>query len=523
MGDHLCQIIQCPTAIPENKKHKMIKVRKHNIKNIEKFKNLINNYNWKTVYDKNMSAQESYTNFHNGLQSCYNLAFPETFVKQNVTCIQINWETTALKKLKNQLDACYTILEVTKNTECFTMYKELKRKYLAEADKAKKIANGNLIDSSDNIIAAAWRLVRLETGKVKKKIDNECSLTADQFNNTFIENGLFAGVESLMDPTDPVKKEFSVVADFETTTEEEISNIIQSLKNKKTRDIYGMSTSLLKEIKLCIIAHLNYLINRCFKEGVFPKELKKAKVIPVFKKGDKGNANNYRPISILPVLSKVFETIVKDRLLDYLSINKMLSNFQHGYLVGKSTITAITQVMNDILEAFDNREYAQIAFCDLSRAFDSVNHKTLISKVGCYGIQGKEARILQSFLRDRSQQVYWYGKNSSGRDIMQGVPQGSVLGPILFVLYVNDLPRCTISKSICLYVDDTSFINTSMDVNKLFRTTQRVLEEAKEWFNANQLTMNRDKTQILTFYTRQNEIVQNHTAKFLGIIVSKME
>jgi len=520
MGDHLCQIVHFEVK-PEKKLQEMIKIRKHTTDNIETFKQLLSCHDWSAIYNEEVDAMESYRIFHDSLQDCYNKAFPQIIVKKGKSMEEIKWVTPEIQKVKNKLDACYTIMEVTKNTQYLDDYKKLKQSFQNELNRAKKEAYGNFIKNSDNVISASWKVVKIETGKIKQNGNFNSDLSADEFNNFFIKAGQLSGRKSETNPIELLQPRSIDAANFRLTNEKEVLNAIQNLKTKKTRDVFDMSTALFKEIKCILVKHLVHLINKCLLNGSFPDELKMAKITPLFKKGDCNTSNNYRPISILPTISKIFETIIKSRLLEHLMNNKILSDKQHGYLQKRSTITAISQVISKILEGFDKQEYIQMACCDLSKAFDSINHLLLKKKLEHYGVQGKESDLLTSYLKNRKQMVEWNGEKSAWRLIEQGVPQGSVLGPILFVLYINDLPESTSSQSVCLFADDTSFINCGKDYEMLTETTHYVLEEAKKWFDANELQMNKEKTNILTFFTKQNNFIQNKMIKFLGVTISE--
>ena len=241
---------------------------------------------------------------------------------------------------------------------------------------------------------------------------------------------------------------------------------------------------------------------------------------PLHKKGSINDCSKYRPISILPTLSKILEIFVKDKLVDYFTENKLLTEYQQGYVKNKSTTTALLSLLQQIIIGFDERKLTQIAFCDLSKAFDSVDHNILIRKMEKYGIRNGALTLLISYLENRKQQVHFNEMISECKELTKGVPQGSILGPLLFIIYINDLPINIPAEAMCLYADDTSFVSRSSDLEDLKHKTNIILEAAEKWFTSNKLQLNVDKTKILTFHTK-NLVNICDNVKFLGVTFSE--
>lgn len=231
--------------------------------------------------------------------------------------------------------------------------------------------------------------------------------------------------------------------------------IVHNLKNSHSPDTYGFSSHLLKTIIGYIAEPLAFLINQCLNSGVFPDELKKARTVPVFKKGNPDSPENFRPISILPVLSKVFEVVIKHQLVDFLEGENILSPAQHGFRKSRSTVSAVASLIEEVLGAYEERESVALVMCDLSKAFDVISHDILLAKLWKYGVRGSALKTFESYLRGRSQVVSVGGACSAERSVNHGVSQGSILVPVLFLVAVNDIDSF-LNNSTVLLADDTT-------------------------------------------------------------------
>ena len=206
---------------------------------------------------------------------------------------------------------------------------------------------------------------------------------------------------------------------------------------------------------------LSELINKSFLTGSFPDRLKIAKVCPVFKNGDKRLFSNYRPISILPSFSKIYEKVVSRSLVSFLEAGNILVENQYGFRQGRSTYMAIIEMLDKISAAIDNGEYPIAIFINLSKPFDTINHSILLDKLEYYGIRGFALKWFESYLHSRQQHVFLDGASSGTSHINCGVPQGSILGPLLFILYINDIAKCSEILRLILFADDTNIFYSS--------------------------------------------------------------
>ncbi len=267
--------------------------------------------------------------------------------------------------------------------------------------------------------------------------------------------------------------------------------------------------------------------------GIVPQNLKVARVIPIFKTGDSKEFSNYRPISILPCISKILERLVFSRLLNHLDANNILYKHQYGFRKRHSTEHALIQLVNYISSALDNKKFALGVFLDLSKAFDTVSHNILIAKLSRYGVEDVALRWFRSYLANREQYVYLEGYTSMKSQIMIGVPQGSILGPLLFLIYINDMAMTCTKLLPVLFADDTNLVASHQDFNILIKTVNEELSYIVEWFQWNKLTLNIKKCNFMIFCNTnkhypielskifindtQIELVQ-HT-RFLGVII----
>ena len=213
-----------------------------------------------------------------------------------------------------------------------------------------------------------------------------------------------------------------------------------NLEVKKNRDHFDLDTTTLKVVAPAVSEILSIIINKCILAGVFPDKMKIAKIVPVFKKGDRGDVTNYRPISILPAFSKIFESIITSRLVNFFENQKYISNSQYGFRAGRGTEDAMSSMMTMITDALERGEKCNALFLDLSKAFDSVCHKNFLTKMEHYGIRGTPLRLIGDYLNNRLQYVTYKNESSSMQKITKGVAQGSLTGALFFVIYTNDLP-----------------------------------------------------------------------------------
>jgi hypothetical protein len=243
---------------------------------------------------------------------------------------------------------------------------------------------------------------------------------------------------------------------------------------------------------------LQHIFSLSLSTGIVPTQLKIAKVIPVFKSGDRTAMDNYCPISLLNTFSKILERVVHNRLSAFLNFYNLLSNSQYGFRKEHSTIHPLTKFLNFITRAFNDKEHCVAIFCDLRKAFDTVDHEILLTKLYNIGVQGQELKWFKNYLAGRNQFVVINGKSSSLREILLGVPQGSILGPLLFLIYINDLASIS-DLFASLFADDTKLLAKHSDPVLLNDFVNAEFKKICTYFRAHRLSLHTSKTKFMIF------------------------
>ena len=276
----------------------------------------------------------------------------------------------------------------------------------------------------------------------------------------------------------------------------------------------GLSSCLLKQVSNVILTPIKHVFTQSLLTGIVPSKLKIAKVIPIYKSGDCLNPSNYRPISLLSIFSKILEKIVYNRLYKYLDSNSLLSPNQFGFRTNHSTSHPMTLLLNKVSKSLNSKKHSILIFCDLQKAFDTCNHSILLSKLSKLGVNGNSLLWFKNYLSNRLQFVSINGFESSLLSILTGVPQGSILGPLLFLIYINDLPLYSnlISN---LFADDTALLYSSDSLDDLFTTANLEFQKLCTYFRHNKLSLHPAKTKFLLI-SPSNIYLQPHHKLFIN-------
>ena len=325
--------------------------------------------------------------------------------------------------------------------------------------------------------------------------------------------------------------EINVNSMFLTATyETEVMGIVRAFKRKRSTDNNGFDMALIKDTIEGVVKPLTYIFNLSLRTGIFPNEMKTARVIPLYKSGGKDLVTNYRPVSLLPQFSNILEKLFVTRLDSFIEKHNILSDNQYGFRTNQSTGLALMKLMDEITTATDNKLHTIGIFIDLKKAFDTIDHGLLMQKMCKYGVRGVAHSWLCSYLSNRWQYVSCDKTDSVLLKVKCGVPQGSVLGPKLFILYLNELCKVSNYMNCILFADDTNFFCSGDQLTDIITTVENEMKLVKKWFDVNKLSLNISKTKFMIFGNRKTdtvvklriedtEIERVFETKFLGVIM----
>ena len=300
-------------------------------------------------------------------------------------------------------------------------------------------------------------------------------------------------------------KKLSLSENFklDATTEGYLFNILKNVEVTKAAGIDQISGKFLKDGARILAKPISELCNLSMTLGSFPDACKIAKVKPLFKKGSKTDPSNYRPISLLPLLSKVFERVVFNQTEEFLSLNKVLYDYQSGFRKNHSTDTCLSFLNDKILKGFDDGLLTGMILINLQKAFDTINHDILLKKLSIIGFSDHTVKWFQSYLSNRKFTVNLENSFSEVSNISCGVPQGSIVGPLLFLIYVNDMPMA-VKCNLFLYADDTCLVFQSKNVKDIEKQLNEDFAQICDWFVDNKLSIHfgEDKTKSILFASK---------------------
>ena len=344
--------------------------------------------------------------------------------------------------------------------------------------------------------------------KIGDTIISDNLMIAEAFNDFFVSIGPKLSAEIVHDAQDLSENPSTSPVTLFTLSEISEYEVFLLLSNLKTSKSTGMDSIPARVLKISaeiISPSLTWIFNLCIKTGVYIDDWKKAWVVPIFKSEDRKKCENYRPISISPIISKIFERSVFNQLYEFLNANNLLSKHQFGFRPKYSTLAALIQMCDAWYENMDNGELNGVVFIDIRKAFDSINHNILLRKMKeQFGISNIELKLFESYLSDREQVSFVNGAMSAPKRIVCGVPQGSILGPLLFLLYINDLPDCLEKSTPCLYADDSQIFSSAKDCVELNANLNHDLNNVSQWLVNNKLPHHSTKTKLMYVGSNHN-------------------
>lgn len=454
----------------------------------------------------------------------------DDWIKPKITR-DITKRNTLWNKLKKQPTdhALKNEFTTIRNQTIKTIFNTKKQYYLKSFNECSKkpLKMWKLINSLSNNKAK-------ETGGVSKlNIDDKIVTDEQQICECF--NEFFSTVGSMLAHKIPQKyhnnKTFTLTNTKHTNSKDlsilqptnikEVKNIIDNLNTNTSTGVDGVSTKVIKCISPVLVEDLTKCINKCIEEGSFPDTLKIAKVSAIYKAGNKIDPNNYRPISVLPVISKIFEKILYNQLETYLNEIDFLNKKQYGFRKSSNTLSATIDLVTNLKNKIDKKQISLGVFIDLKKAFDTISHDLLLEKLHSIGIKGKAHSMLKSYLTNRFQVVKMGTIQSSPRLITCGVPQGSILGPLLFIIYINNIYELDLKGEITLYADDTCLFYFGHSIDVVIEEAQKDLHLLNVWFQCNLLTINTSKTNYIIFKAKNKKIHDHKPLNIDGMIINK--
>lgn len=560
LSDHDAQLLEIVIPKPNiTNQLKLSKLaRNFSLNNLNSFSDLLSNESWIDVY--NSSVECKFDVFYNIFLYYFSICFPVTRIRiRNKS--KLEWLSEELKSKKENILLLNKIGRSTKNKQMLRKTKILNNMFKCEVLQEKRKYFTNTIKNSKNTSKTTWKLLNNEMGKNNRSDEGIYNLLVngsaiaepqkicESFNNYYIDVVDTEVIPEILKHNPQLPKlscshsennrKFHCVP----ISEKELTKIISSFENKFSTGYDGVPIVVIKHAMKHLTRPLVHIINSSFISGIFPDKLKTARVKPLFKKGEKSNIKNYRPVSLLPVFSKLYEKAMHIRLVHYLESNNLFDKEQHGFRSGHSVITAATEYINSIINAIDAGDRVTGVFMDLTKAFDSVSHSKLIEKLQILGIKGPPLSWLRSYLFNRTQfvEINYQIKNqcvphkSKLKIIKHGVPQGSILGPLLFLCYILGLPNViadNYTSSLCLYADDANLKISGKTKKEVEQATTENLSNIIRFFSQNQILLNFTKTNFMEFSSKfrnnvdsikirmnNTELKQVHTTKFLGLYI----
>ena len=452
----------------------------------------------------------------------------------------INSRDQKLLKLRQMKDGTPEHQALKQNISCFNnilkkQIREAKKMYYHETfEKYKNDMKNTWKTISDILCKSSKKSNAIKEIKIQNETISDSKDICNRFNEFFINIGpnlaLNIKPSKNVNYKSYLKKVVSSSFHFDLVNEEDVMKVVKSLKSKNSSGFDGLSTNLLKILIPAISKPLTLIINQSLATGIFPDKLKTAKVVPLFKKDDPLKMDNYRPVSLLTSLSKIFEKIAHNQISNYLKENKLFYKSQYGFRDEHSTELASLELIDRVMTAFESKQTPLAIYMDLSKAFDTLDHTILLHKLEHYGVKGIELNWFKSYLCNRKQFVEIDGVKSNLETITTGVPQGSVLGPLLFLIYMNDIHEASTALSAILFADDSTFmssINTVFPIQKIDQLFEenmnKELEKVYNWLAVNKLSLNAKKTKFMIFHTKGTKLNYTPTICINGTNIEKVK
>ena len=474
--------------------------------NIAGLKQSINEAKLEACVENSLSVENAWQTILSCINNAVNLHVPTIKLKK---CPEPPGFDKDIRHLRNCKNTAWRQARRRKSAKALLKYKKMRNKL----QRALKNNYASYINSLGISVTKNpkkfWSFVKTKTGTKSvpetMKVDNR-----DVTNKKEIAEAFNKYFNSVFSANEPCNADFNVTQNrelcFIQLTEQEVLKILEKLDIKKAKGPDNISPIILKDCRLELCKPLCKLFNMSLSKGYVPEDWRKANVVPIYKSGDRQSVTNYRPVSLLSIISKVLERCIYNRLSPLISLN----NMQHGFVRGKSTCTQLSEFVHHVGKSLDLSGQTDILYLDFAKAFDTVPHKLLLHKLRVfYGIGGPLLKWFSSYLSNRSQSVVLQGGQSSWLPVTSGVQQGSILGPLLFLLYINDIPTQVTHSQIALFADDTKIympVNDDNDCVKLQNDLNALMSWSRKW----KMKFNVSKCKILTVTQRKSPIIFNY-------------
>ena len=540
ISDHLIQFLILEGFIKERAIPK-INLYKRDFSNFieDEFKEAVSNFNWDSIVNlQNKDPNLSLSNFYNSITYLLDEFAPYKKVTKREYKLKFKpWITSEILELIKERDKLLKSYQKENDHEkkelAHLSYKRIRNIVTQKKRVNKSTYFLSYFEKNKNKSSEIWKgiksLVNIKSSNCNsinlldkhKNLVNDQKKIVNKFNDYFVTVGssIANRIPTVTGSYKDYMKKINCANSFylSPTDEFEIEKFFDTLDSNKSTGPNSLPVFILKIMKPFFSKWLCKIINLSLEVFIFPDLLKVAKVTPIHKKDSKLNHENYRPISLLSVLSKIFEKIIYKRMYSFLTKNKLIYERQYGFRSNYSTNYALANLTERIKSSLDTKDYVCGIFVDLEKAFDTVNHQILCEKLNHYGFRGGTNMLIKSYLENRKQFVSINGFESETKTITCGVPQGSSLGPLLFLIYINDFHLCLDKTDAGHFADDTFIMYASKNIKTIETVINYELKLISKWMKLNKLSLNTDKTKLIVFRTKKKPFDTNNLSiKFNG-------
>ena len=485
--------------------------------NVDAIRKTIKDFKWEDAFC-NINVDEQISLFNNTLLNIFSNFIPS----KTIVCNDSDppWMNQNIKNIINRNNIIYKDFLKNSKSPCYYQRLENARRELSEMIRNAKddyySQQGQKLNNPATSAKTYWSILKsLFLGKKVPLIPPlliDGHFVTDFKQKAELFNDFFANQCKTINNNSTLPEHFVFYTDKHLSSidfdKAEVTRIIKKLDPNKAHGYDGISIKMLKICGDSISKPLTLIFKNCLQSGTFPNLWKKANIVPIHKKNDKQIISNYRPVSLLPICGKIFERIIYDSLFSFFTANNLITTNQSGFRPGDSCIHQLISITHNIYNSFDCNPSLEVrgVFLDISKAFDRVWHEALIYKLKCNGVSGNILCLISSFLSDRYQRVVLNGQSSTWAKLHAGVPQGSILGPLFFLMYINDLPHGLVSD--CkMFADDTSLFSVVHDTNDSAKDLNHDLKKIQNWAKQWKMSFNPDpaKQAQEVIFSRKNK------------------